>query len=74
MGFFEQLKAHLITSWKTTVTGLVSGFSAIFAQYGVDISPAGQTRFSTWIMAAGLILIGFFSKDANKTGTGSGAG
>ena len=70
--FFSQLKAHLITSWKTTVTGFVSGLAVIVANYGVTVSPEAQTKLSTLIVAAGLALIGFFSKDANKSG-GSGA-
>lgn len=66
--FFEQLKAHLLTSWKTTVTGFISGLAVIVAQFGVAVSPAAQTKISTWVVAAGLALIGFFSKDANKSG------
>lgn len=62
------LKEFLLRNWKTSAAGLVTGFATLLVNYGIDLSPAAQAKLTELIMAAGITLIGFFSKDGNVSG------
>lgn len=52
-------------NWKTTVSGIVLGIASVLKAFGVDI-PQG---ILDGIIAVAAIVLGFFAKDKNVTGT-----
>lgn len=54
-----------LLNWKTTVTALVGAIASLLAQFGFDLGPEIQTV----IVSITVLVIGFFAKDASKTGT-----
>jgi len=58
-----------LKSWRTSAVGLVTGLTALAVNYGVDISPGTQSKLTELIVAAGVVLLGFFGKDGNVSGT-----
>lgn len=68
MGFFDKLIEMLATNWKTTVAGFVAALATFLANYGIDLSPDAQAQLNTWILGAGLFIIGLFAKDGDGKG------
>lgn len=66
--FWENLKARAFTSWQTTATALVAGIIAFLADYGVTVTEGAQQKTVNFVVILGMMLIGLFAKDANKTG------
>lgn len=56
-------------SWITTAIGIVSGLAVILPQllYVVDGDPTTEMSIQKVIMGLGLMGIGFFAKDGNKS-------
>lgn len=48
---------------KTTITGVVTAVVALAAHFNVVIPDTWQT----FVVAAGILIVGFFAKDASKT-------
>lgn len=72
--FWDKVKYYALDHWQTTVTGAVGALAVFLLPYGVTLNQAAQTRITGLILAGTLALLGLFSKDANKSGTGSGQG
>lgn len=59
----------LLKSWRTTAVGLVTGLATLLVNYGVEISPDAQQKLTEVIIGLGVMLLGFFGKDGNVSGT-----
>lgn len=66
---WDQFKAFFLTSWKTTVAGVVTFLTALAAQNGVIVSEAAQDQVTVIILGLGMALVGLFSKDGDKSGS-----
>ena len=53
-----------LLNWKTTVTALIGAVASLAAHFGFNLGPEVQTVIVTVTM----LVLGFFAKDATKTG------
>jgi TRAP-type C4-dicarboxylate transport system permease large subunit len=61
----ETIFQSIFKSWKTTLTALISGGVWLAGQYGIVITP----EQSNAVLVVGLLIIGFFAKDSDVSGT-----
>lgn len=66
--FWDNLNAYLLTSWRTTASVLVTGAVAFVVNYGITISEATQQKLINALVILGMLLVGFFAKDASVSG------
>ena len=71
MSIFTQIYNLLVENWKTTATGFIAGLAVILNDLGLMVSPELQGKATAWLIAAGLFVLGIFSKDGDKNETPS---
>jgi hypothetical protein len=64
----SDFKARIFTSWQTFVSGAVGAVATLLVNYGINISDPAKKQASDFIVAGTLLALGYFSKDANKSG------
>lgn len=63
----KNLLLHGIINWKTSITALVTGVIVILNGFNLGIHITEQQQVD--LIAAAVIIIGWFSKDSNVSGT-----
>lgn len=62
---YKEVKAmKAVTNWKTTLGAFVATLGAILKLFGIEV----PEEVTTGLVAVGVFIIGFFSKDSNVTG------
>lgn len=69
MSFFEKLWNSFAENWKTTATGIVASVAIALNDLGLIVSPELQGKATAWLIAAGLLILGIFSKDGDTPPT-----
>jgi hypothetical protein len=65
----NKLHEWAVKSWKSFAVGATGAIALLAVEFGVTLSPAMQGAIETAITAGGLLLIGLFAKDADKSHT-----
>lgn len=56
-----------MTSWKTTLFGIIASLSALLPSLGINVTGKAQTVVGI-LSGIGAIFLGYFAKDKDKTG------
>ena len=66
MDLFSNIYKLLVENWKTTATGVIAAVAVTLNEWGLMVSPELQGKATAWLIAAGMLLLGIFSKDGDK--------